>query len=118
MPYKDKDKRKEYAKQYGSAWYKRNRERTLKRTREIKKQKRKEFQEYKAGLACFFCGFQHPAVIDFHHPEKSGEEKVSELVGKGCFKKAYQEAEKCIPLCANCHRIHHWIEREGELDFD
>lgn len=115
MPYSDKDKRKAYNKQYGSGWYQRNREKTLERTRRRKKKEREKFKEFKAGLACFFCGFQHPAVIDFHHPEKSGEAKVSELVGKGSFKKAYEQAAKCIPLCANCHRIYHWMEREGEL---
>ena len=59
----------------------------------------------------FFCGFSHPAVIDFHHPEAKGETKVNEYTRSGQWKRAYEEAEKCIPLCANCHRIHHWNER-------
>ena len=116
MPYKDKDKRAKHAKEYGAGWYQRNRKLTLERTRKRKKEERRKFREYKAGLACFFCGMQHPAVIDFHHPETSGETKVSKLIQQGSFKKAYEEADKCIPLCANCHRIYHWMEREGEQD--
>jgi hypothetical protein len=116
LPYKDKDKRAQHAKEYGADWYQRNREKTLERTRKRKKQQRQEFREYKAGLSCFFCGFSHPAVIDFHHPETSGDTKVSKLIQQGSFKKAYIEAEKCLALCANCHRIYHWIEREGEKD--
>jgi hypothetical protein len=116
LPYKDKDKRAQHAKEYGAEWYQRNREKTLERTKKRKKEQRDKFQEYKAGLACFFCGIQHPAVIDFHHPDASGDKKVSELLQRGSIKKAYEEAEKCIPLCANCHRIYHWTEREGEKD--
>ena len=28
----------------------------------------------------------------------------------------WEEIEKCIPLCCNCHRIYHWMEKEGEKD--
>ena len=34
--------------------------------------------------------------------------------GFATTQKAYEEAEKCQPLCANCHRILHYNEREGE----
>ena len=47
---------------------------------------------------------------------KDVPEGISKLIQQGSFKKAYQEAGKCIPLCANCHRIFHWIEREGEKE--
>ena len=114
MPYKDKDKRAAHAKRYGADWYQRNREKTLARTRERKRELRQKWREYKATLSCFFCGATHPAIIDFHHPDPSGETKVSKLVQQGSFKKAYAEAERCIPLCANCHRIYHWMEHEGE----
>ena len=116
MPYKDKDKRAQHAKQYGAEWYQRNREKILERTRKRKKEKRAEWHKFKAGLSCLFCGAKHPAIIDFHHPDAKGEKKVSEYVNAGQWKRAYTEAEKCIPLCANCHRIYHWNEKEGEKD--
>jgi acetylornithine/succinyldiaminopimelate/putrescine aminotransferase len=114
LPYKDKERRKQYAKTYGASWYQRNRERTLKRTSDRKKQKRKEWHDFKAGLSCLFCGIQHPAVIDFHHPDATGDTKVSHYAQRGQWTRAYKEAEKCQPLCANCHRILHYNEREGE----
>tara|TARA_S200002703_G_scaffold104126_1_gene90346 strand:+ start:321 stop:668 length:348 start_codon:yes stop_codon:yes gene_type:complete len=112
MPYKDKERRKEYNKRYCADWYQRNRDTVLQRTRKRAKEKRQEWQEYKASLSCFFCGISHPAVIDFHHPENSGETKVSQYSQQGQWKRAYKEAEKCIPLCANCHRIYHYNERK------
>jgi len=114
LPYKDKGLRAEYNKRYGADWYQRNRELTLERSRKRKKEKRKEWHDYKAGLSCFFCGFSHPAVIDFHHPDSKGETKVSYYVRQNQWKRAYQEAEKCIILCANCHRIYHYNERMGD----
>ena len=113
MPFKNKDQQKRYHKKYGADWYQRNRDAVLERTRKRKKEKRKEWQDYKAGLSCFFCGFQHPAAIDFHHPEGSDEKKVSHYVQQGQWKRAYQEASKCVPVCANCHRVYHWNERKN-----
>ena len=71
-------------------------------------------------FSCFFCGFQHEAVIEFHHPDGSEtyDSKVSNFVQAGQWKRAYKEVEKCLPLCCNCHRILHWTEREGEKDAD
>lgn len=108
MPYKDPEKRKAYSKKYGADWYQRNKKLTLDRSAQRKKDQRREWQEFKATLACEFCGASHPAIIDFHHPESEGETKVSDYVRAGRWKKAHEEAAKCIPLCSNCHRIHHW----------
>lgn len=113
MPYKDRNARREYSKRYGSKWYIRNREKTLERNRLRKKQLRKEWHDFKAGLSCLFCGLSHPAVIDFHHPENKGETKVSHYARRGQYKRAYAEAEKCQPLCSNCHRILHYDERQN-----
>jgi hypothetical protein len=116
LPYKDREKRAAHAKRYGKSWYQRNRQVTLERTSRRKKEQRRKWAEFKATLSCLFCDATHPAIIEFHHPETAGETKVSQLVQQGSFKKAYAEAEKCLPLCANCHRIYHWTEREGERD--
>lgn len=69
---------------------------------------------FKETQACTFCGFAHPAVIDFHHVVRDKlTKKVNRLLADGSFKRAIEEATtKCIPLCANCHRILHWEERE------
>ena len=119
-PIKDAEKRKEYNKKYGADWYQRNKELTLKRVAKRKKEKREEWRKFKAGQSCFFCGIQHEAVIEFHHPDGSDsyDSKVSNFVQAGQWKRAYKEVEKCLPLCCNCHRILHWTEREGEKDAD
>ena len=114
MPYKDEGKRREYNKRYGAEWYRRNREKTLERTRQRRKRERQKFKDYKATLSCLFCGFSHEAALDFHHPEANGDPKVSNLLHQGQFSRMWDEIEKCIVLCCNCHRIYHWTEKEGQ----
>lgn len=67
------------------------------------------FKEFKKTVCCQRCGLQDHRVIDFHH---TGEKKYTiSLVASSsaCSTKSIlMELEKCIPLCANCHRILHY----------
>lgn len=81
------------------------------------KKRRKEindwFREIKSKLSCETCGFSHPAALDFHHFDKNKDSEVSNIVKTASKKKILDEIKKCIVLCSNCHRIHHYeIGRE------
>lgn len=114
MPYKDpkvkKAKNKEYSRKDYLANYAKRREKLNARRRELKK----DWDVYKNTLKCSKCGFDHPAALDFHHEnpkEKTGS--VNKFVSNGQFRKAYEEILKCVVLCANCHRIHHYEEKNA-----
>ena len=114
MPYKDESvrrkKNKEYSRKDYLANYAKRREQLNTRRRELKK----KWDEYKATLSCTKCGFNHHAALDFHHEDPTEKEyNVNRLVSDGRFKKAYEEIKKCIVLCANCHRIHHYEEKKN-----
>jgi len=63
--------------------------------------------QYKGGK-CEHCGvvasYQNLAIFDFHHIKAS---EKSFNVSRSClkFKDLAKEADKCILLCANCHRL-------------
>lgn len=58
---------------------------------------------------CARCGNADPRVIDFHHTNDDKESAVAKLRGDGASKtRILAEVAKCVQLCANCHRIHHW----------
>lgn len=59
------------------------------------------------GGCCQNCkGVFEPAVYDFHHVHaKEGD--PSRLIGNASIQKIAEELEKCVLLCANCHRIEH-----------
>ena len=72
--------------------------------------KRKELKAKlieRLGGKCQMCqGVFPPAVFDFHHTENKIED-ISFMILNRSEKAIFQEIEKCLLLCANCHRIHH-----------
>jgi hypothetical protein len=59
------------------------------------------------GGKCSMChGIFPSSVYDFHH-EKNKIEDISKMFLNRSEAEILKEAEKCILLCANCHRIHH-----------
>jgi hypothetical protein len=86
----------------------------LRRKRGIYKfeNKRIEFQK-KYKNECSQCGYNKNSIaLDFHHLDKNKKDfKISEhynLPEKDLLK----EIKKCIVLCANCHRIEHYNEKQ------
>ena len=112
MPYKDPVKRKAMAKVYKARWYQKNKEVTKARSRENKRKQKQVWDAYKSAMSCSHCGASHPsgAILDFHHVDRTNKQNVSSLIKNSRFAAAMEEVKKCIPLCANCHRILHWKE--------
>ena len=65
-------------------------------------------REFK-GRGCCVCGEMEYCCIDAHHVDPSKKEyAIGSLVLSGMkLKRFINELEKCIPLCANCHRKFH-----------
>jgi hypothetical protein len=68
------------------------------------------------GNKCSICeqSFHH-AAMDFHHLDPT----TKQVKGKGLpcnnsWKSVEKELVKTILLCANCHRIHHYKERNPD----
>ena len=116
MPYRDDALRRSKQRQYSREWYLRNRKERIKKSWEQRNRIRVLWTEYKAAKKCSHCGMQHPAVIDFHHVIRENKQSVNDLITRGKLRSAIREAEeKCIPLCSNCHRIHHWEEHQKRM---
>jgi len=76
----------------------------------------KELFKYK-GEECAHCGVSepaHPEIYDFHHIDPEVKEKqIADLIL--CKKeRLYEEADKCLMLCSNCHRKEH-AKLRGEV---
>ena len=68
--------------------------------------------EYKKDKKCENCGINDPRVLEFHHQDPSQKEfNVGDIIRNGkSIENLRVEIDKCIVLCANCHRIIHWEE--------
>ncbi len=67
------------------------------------------------GGKCTKCGYDKCiAALDFHHVDKTNKEFNIFEKGKTAWKKIIEELKKCILLCSNCHREHHWNEWEEQ----
>lgn len=102
--YKNKDKQKQKHKQ----WYEKNKDYCLEQQK-IKKRERKLWAIDYLGNKCSNCfNIYHPSVYEFHHripEEKDKDPSKMMLLSKERLK---VELDKCILLCANCHRfLHH-----------
>ena len=85
--------------------------------RVIQKKKQRDIKLYFGGK-CQLCGYARSLeALDFHHIEAKLED-LSRMTRKNSFSKILKEAEKCILICANCHREIHagMSERSKELD--
>lgn len=67
----------------------------------------------KETQGCENCGFNHPAALDFHHIDPSKKKECVATMVSSCLpnETILTEINKCILLCANCHRVLHWEER-------
>jgi 5-methylcytosine-specific restriction endonuclease McrA len=87
---------------------------------EVVRKRRKKIRamaiEYKGGK-CLLCGYSKCSEsMEFHHPNSL--EKGFGISEKGYtrgWEKVKKELDKCVMLCANCHReVHAGLQHLGE----
>lgn len=89
-------------------YYKKNSKKIYLAKNETRKKLKLELVKIKGGK-CEKCGYcRCIAALEFHHTGKGKDGDIAYMI-KNCSKqKALKEVEKCILLCANCHReLHH-----------
>ena len=84
------------------------------RVKDDYKKKHEQFNQMKSQYSCAKCGDSRVYVLDFHHLDP---EEKDFTIGQGIrhafdTEKIQEEIKKCVPLCANCHREFHYLEKE------
>lgn len=69
--------------------------------------------EIKLAAGCADCGYrQHAAALDFDHAGSEKVANVSALLRRVPWEQVLVEVAKCEVVCANCHRIRTYNERQ------
>lgn len=79
-------------------------------------EKRDRLLHYRGGQ-CVNCGLKHDGtngfVLDLHHLDESTKLfALNTTNANRTMKTLHEEADKCIILCANCHRLEHHKNKE------
>lgn len=101
---------RECQKQRYATYYENNREKVVKA--QVQRQAlrcasvKEKMVEFLQDKQCLECGEKDIRVLEFHHTDSSSKEaEISTMIGYGFrWEKILSEIEKCIILCANCHR--------------
>ena len=76
------------------------------------------YNELKSGLACVRCKENAPCCLVFHHIDP--DKKNFNIAGAACMgiskPRILAEIDKCLVLCANCHRKLHAGLRLREIE--
>ena len=88
-------------------YYKDNKELVLTNQREKKRIRKLWAIDYLGGK-CSACGGEfHPSIYEFHHVDPELKDKDPSKAMLLSLKKLTEELNKCVLLCANCHRFEH-----------
>lgn len=84
---------------------------------------RARYQKKKAYVneqkqVCAKCGETRTYVLDFHHKDKNEKDFTIGTFKKGNLELVQSEIDKCVVLCANCHREFHFLEKEKGISLD
>ena len=113
MPYSNPDEHRADIKASQRKWYLKNSDRVKKRAADQKAAATAWLKEFRAKAKCVQCGEDHPATLDFHHIDPSEKDlPLADAAHRGwSIARLKREIEKCVVLCANCHRKLHYDER-------
>lgn len=91
-----------------------NKQRYLDKAKRNKQKYLTKFEEYKKSLFCTDCGVSFKDcwwMCDFHHTDsKEKDFSIAKKKGNLTLDSLKEELDKCVPLCANCHRTRHHME--------
>jgi hypothetical protein len=76
-------------------------------SKRISRRNRDLLNEYKQQRGCTTCPETEAACLDFHHKDRNEKDFEVGNLGSYAWSTIMKEIDKCILVCANCHRKIH-----------
>ena len=97
---------------YAKTHYESNKELYKQRAKSSQQKLIEEYREYKSKCSCQVCGETRHWCLSFHHTDPSQKDiEVATILTYNNRKRLFEEIEKCIVVCHNCHADIHYQER-------
>ena len=90
-------------------WRVNHKDRYNKLYRERRLARKERAVQYKGGVCTHCKQIVHVAAFDFHHLDTTQKDIDPGLLMSASDEVLFKELDKCILLCANCHRKEHFI---------
>ena len=102
---------KECKRTYNAEWYRNNKakhsQKALKNKKIYRKENKKVLFAFKS-FGCLTCGEREHCALDAHHLDpKIKEGNIAHVARDSSPTRMLKELNKCVCLCANCHRKVH-----------
>lgn len=116
------EEKKQYSRTQSLKWYHANKEKAAEKAKKwrlnnleyIKTKQREDKRarklwaiDYLGGKCCSCNLTYHPSVYEFHHIDPTLKDRDPSKMLQLSLSKLQVELDKCLLLCANCHRLHH-----------
>lgn len=77
-------------------------------------------RDLKSKCTCAKCGESRGHLLDYHHLDPTKKENtIARLTSNSAdLNKLQNEIQKCIVLCANCHRDFHFLEEKNGITIE
>lgn len=98
---------KDKFKARAAAYYKANTAYHKKYYLDKKRQRKIDAINYLGGVCNKCKGTFDPVIYDFHHIDPTTKEKDPSQILLRKWDRLVKELDKCVLLCANCHRLEH-----------
>lgn len=97
---------------------KERKEKVLSNTLKYKQNNISFIDKYKEK-GCCKCGEKRPYLMEFHHinPEEKTN-TIAHMIKSSSLDNLKKEVEKCVLLCANCHREFHYLEKNNNITLE
>lgn len=89
----------------------------IRRRRDRRRERKQRAIDYLGGK-CAVCGYDRcSGAMDFHHISPSEKDPKVKRITRWSWEKVVVELDKCVLLCANCHReVHYMTDHESDTE--